>query len=328
MPPEPPKKPIACIRCRNRKVKCDGLLPTCSNCLKARVPCEESAGSEKRYIRELEARVRELETQLTSQVPPSPANASVIQTHTPVTPCIGPEQPLAHEVGLLSLQAANSPKYLGPSSGVAFARLIFASAPQTQGLSTRFSADLPQSHLSQVPSASHLPSLPEIHRFVAAYFDQFQHLYPFLDEVHVDDLVENCLVDPSPATDSDMCMLFLIIAIGSRALESQLGADFASASYLAASIKFLADIPLHESVQAVQILLLLVLSSFCFPGGSNAWFLTHTILASCLDLGLQRKQPMGEPRQPFHQTTLLTCLQKQMLAGRISDSEAPLLHTT
>ncbi|OMP84481.1 Pyrimidine pathway regulatory protein 1 [Diplodia seriata] len=100
-----------------------------------------------------------------------------------------------------------------------------------------------------------------------------------------------------------MCMLFLIIAIGSRALESQLGADFASASYLAASIKFLADIPLHESIQAVQILLLLVLSSFCFPGGSNAWFLTHTILASCLDLGLQRKQPMetdvGRPHIRF-----------------------------
>ncbi|KAF9628929.1 hypothetical protein BFW01_g10132 [Lasiodiplodia theobromae] len=313
MPPEPtpPKKPIACVRCRHRKVKCDGLLPACSNCLKARVPCEESAGSEKRYIRELEARVRELETQLTSlrsptdhavapsQPDPSPGNASAIQAHTPSTPRIGPEQPLAHEVGLLSLQAANSPKYLGPSSGVAFARLIFASAPHTQGLSTHFAADLPQSHLSDISSASHLPSLPEIHRFVAAYFDQFHHLYPFLDEVYIDDLVEKCLAKPSLATDSDMCMLFLVIAIGSRAVESQLGADFASATYLAAAIKFLSDIPLHESIQGVQILLLLVLSSFCFPGGLNAWFLTHTIIASCLDLGLQRKQPMDGPQARF-----------------------------
>ncbi|OJD35520.1 pyrimidine pathway regulatory protein 1 [Diplodia corticola] len=308
MPPEPPKKAIACVRCRHRKVRCDGLLPACSNCLKARVPCEESAGSEKKYIHELEARIRELEARLASQARPAPADdASATQAHTrPATPRIGPEQPLAHEVGLLSLQAASSPKYLGPSSGVAFARLIFASAPHAQGLSTRFATDLPQSHLSHVSSASHLPSLPEIHRFVAAYFDQFQHLYPFLDDALVDDLVEKCLAHPSPATDSDMCMLFLIIAIGSRALESQLGADFASATYLAASIGFLADIPLHESIQAVQVLLLLVLSSFCFPGSLNAWFLTHAILASCLDLGLQRKQPIerdaGRPHLRFGAT--------------------------
>lgn len=45
-----PKKPNACVRCRHRKVKCDGLLPACSNCAKACVPCEEAAGSEKRLV--------------------------------------------------------------------------------------------------------------------------------------------------------------------------------------------------------------------------------------------------------------------------------------
>ncbi|EOD48220.1 Pyrimidine pathway regulatory protein 1 [Neofusicoccum parvum] len=251
-----PKKPVACVRCRHRKVKCDGLLPACSNCQKARVPCEESAGSEKRYIHQLETRVQELEA-LVGRLPPSgpspagpapalsprplpefagdtPANPSSNATHTPPTPRIGPEQPLAHEVGLLSLQAANSPKYLGPSSGVAFARLIFASAPHTQGLSTAFSADLPQSQLLDVPCASSLPSIPEIHRFVAAYFDAFQHLYPFLDELHVDDIVEKCSANPH-SQPADACMLFLVIAVGSRILESQLGADFASSSYLAAA---------------------------------------------------------------------------------------------
>lgn len=250
-----------------------------------------------RYIDELENRIRELEALLSRPSPAvGPSSTSAVSAQPPIdhtlpsSPRIGPEQPLAHEVGLLSLQAANSPKYLGPSSGVAFARLIFASAPHTQGLSTALSSHLPQSDESNVPCASSLPSLPEIHRFVAAYFDHFQHVYPFLDELYVDDIIEKCSADTSNA---NMSILFLVIAIGSRTLESQLGADFASPTFLAAGMKYLADVPLHESIQGVQTMLLLVLNSFCFPGALNAWFLTHTILASCLDLGLQRKQAPG-----------------------------------
>lgn len=223
----------------------------------------------------------------------SPADPSPHEAQTPSTPRIGPEQPLAHEVGLLSLQAANSPKYLGPSSGVAFACLIFASAPHAQGLSTQLSADLPQTQFADTACTPGLPSIPEIHRFVAAYLDHFHPLYPFVDELYIDDLVDRCSSSSPQASDSDVCMLYLIIAIGSSTLESQLGSDFASATYLVSAMKALADIPLHESIQGVQIMLLLVISSFCFPGSFNAWFLTHIILASCLDLGLQRKQPAG-----------------------------------
>lgn len=223
----------------------------------------------------------------------SPADPSPHEAQTPSAPRIGPEQPLAHEVGLLSLQAANSPKYLGPSSGLAFAHLIFASAPHTQGLSTQLSADLPQTQFTDTACAPELPSIPEIHRFVAAYLDHFHPLYPFVDELYIDDLVDRCSSSSPQASDSDVCMLYLIIAIGSSTLESQLGGDFASATYLVSAMKALADIPLHESIQGVQIMLLLAISSFYFPGSFNAWFLTHTILASCLDLGLQRKQPAG-----------------------------------
>ncbi|KAH7063482.1 fungal-specific transcription factor domain-containing protein [Macrophomina phaseolina] len=305
--PQQPKKPVACVRCRNQKVKCDGVVP-CGKCVKAGVPCEDGATSERRYILHLEGRVHELEALVSrlqapsgpsasaSSHPPdhypanSAANSSAHHARTPPTPRIGPDQPLAHEVGLLSLQAANSPKYLGPSSGVSFARLVFASAPHTQGLSTQFSADLPQHQLPDPICATGLPSPRESYRFIGAYLDQFSHLYPFLDELYIDQLVEKCSSKPSTATDTDMCTLYLVIAIGSRSLESQLGSDFASTSYMAAAMKLIANVPLHESIQGVQIMLLLVISSFCFPGSLNAWFLTHTILASCLDLGLQRKQ--------------------------------------
>ncbi|KAI8275546.1 D-alanine--D-alanine ligase [Colletotrichum sp. SAR11_57] len=50
---------------------------------------------------------------------------------------IGPSEPLAHEVGMLSLANSKESKYLGPSSGVPFARLIFSAIPQSQGLSIK-----------------------------------------------------------------------------------------------------------------------------------------------------------------------------------------------
>ena len=60
----------------------------------------------------------------TSPAAPSPAGSISTQ--------IGPNQPLTHDAGLLSLANSIEPKYLGRSSGVTFARLIFAAAPQME----------------------------------------------------------------------------------------------------------------------------------------------------------------------------------------------------
>ena len=85
---------------------------------------------------------------------------------------IGPEQPIAHDVGLLSLgNASSDPKYLGPSSGVSFARLLYAAAPQSQGLpaSTSDASLYDQRALNEpVPCAS-LPTVSQMHRFVGQY---------------------------------------------------------------------------------------------------------------------------------------------------------------
>ncbi|KAH0437816.1 hypothetical protein CcaCcLH18_03712 [Colletotrichum camelliae] len=67
------------------------------------------------------------------------AQSSATENTTSLSPSasteIGPSEPLAHEVGMLSLANSKESKYLGPSSGVPFARLIFSAIPQSQGLS-------------------------------------------------------------------------------------------------------------------------------------------------------------------------------------------------
>lgn len=35
------RRPSACVRCRRRKVRCDGAVPACSNCARAGVDCLE-----------------------------------------------------------------------------------------------------------------------------------------------------------------------------------------------------------------------------------------------------------------------------------------------
>jgi hypothetical protein len=213
---------------------------------------------------------------------------------------IGPEQPLAHDVGLLSLgNTSSDPKYLGPSSGVSFARLIYAAAPQTQGLTAATPPDPSQRRnaLNEPVICIPLPRAAQMYRFAESYFDTFDHVYPFLRESWVRETIErNCVNSVMSQTrgDLDLSILFLVAALGARSLEHGLDTDLRSGGYLASAMAEVGHVPLHDSLKGVQVMLLLVLASLCFPTGLNAWYLEATIIASCLDLGLQRKRPVGE----------------------------------
>lgn len=215
---------------------------------------------------------------------------------------IGPEQPLAHDVGLLSLgNTTSDPKYLGPSSGVSFARLIYAAAPQTQGLpasKSPGSAQGPNGSSDPVVCIP-LPKAAQMHRFVDSYLEAFSQLYPFLQQSYIDELIEKkCQQSPAEQgrNDLDLALLFLVAALGARNLERLLDTDLRSNGYLASAMAEIERVQLHDSLRGVQIMLLLVLASLWFPKGLNAWYLMATIIASCLDLGLQRRRVIGKLR--------------------------------
>ncbi|KAF5027032.1 hypothetical protein F66182_908 [Fusarium sp. NRRL 66182] len=233
-----------------------------------------------------------------SQTDASPATS----TH------IKPSEPLAHEVGLLSLANCNESKYLGPSSGVPLARLIFSAIPQSQGLATSWAT--PSSTSAQhieaqkaIPFPPSWTSEVDLQHFVDAYFETYQPLYPFLDE----DYTHSCLqrvftkhhqyshrmpqLSEIEAILSPVysVQIFLIIALGSRTLEARLSTDFSSERYFATAMSRLDSLALHDSIEGLQIMLLLVLCGFHFVHGPNAWFLTSNVIASCLDLGFQRR---------------------------------------
>jgi hypothetical protein len=214
-------------------------------------------------------------------------------------------QPLDNDVGLISLTNSSEPKYLGHSSGITFARLIFAAAPQSQGLSLQSIANRKMKPQTVAKSAEDLVPLPaedEVRYFVDAYFEVWHPLYPFLHEELFLELVnrvqsrgtESHYSQPqTPSQSMDLAQIYLVVALGAKILESRLSTNFSADAYHATAMFHINHAPLHESIRGVQVLLLLVLSSLSFVEGLNAWFLNHTILASLLDLGLQRKYTIG-----------------------------------
>ncbi|KAI1404968.1 hypothetical protein F4819DRAFT_446110 [Hypoxylon fuscum] len=238
------------------------------------------------------------------------SNGDVISNSPSASTHIGPSEPLAHEVGLLSLANSRESKYLGPSSGVSFARLIFSAIPQSQGLATSWVT----SGAVGSQGAPHAQPFPmdwnsevDLQHFVDAYFETHHPLHPFLDEDVISGRLEILYMKQSPTLNPQQMpqlseigseispmysvQIFLIVALGARVLETRLSADFSSERYLAtakARIEGL-GLPLHDSIEGLQIMLLLTLSSFYFENGPNAWFLNSNIIASCLDLGFQRR---------------------------------------
>jgi hypothetical protein len=86
-----------------------------------------------------------------------------------------------------------------------------------------------------------------------------------------------------------MAQIFLVLSLGAKVLETRLSAEFSAEQYYATAMLYVDKLQLHDSIRGIQVMLLLVLCSFSFSNGLNAWFLTSTIIASCIDLGLQRK---------------------------------------
>lgn len=176
--------------------------------------------------------------------------------------------------------------------------MIYESAPQSQGLSLNLNHNFcptasEKAHRKSTQPAS-LPSPAECQQYAEAYFEVAMFL-PFMahDEVFalledVQNYNETGLWNQALLVPLAFTQVLLLLSLGARLLETKLKADFNSNGLLAAGMRYGSQIQLHDSTEGVQALLLMTLNSFYNPEGLNAWYLLHTFIASCLDLGLQR----------------------------------------
>ncbi|KAL5630982.1 hypothetical protein BROUX41_000854 [Berkeleyomyces rouxiae] len=72
----PKPKRLACMICRRRKLKCDGIKPSCSTCARLGHTCaydevRRKSGPKRGYVKALEERLKQVETLLKTQEPPT-----------------------------------------------------------------------------------------------------------------------------------------------------------------------------------------------------------------------------------------------------------------
>ncbi|KAG5912660.1 hypothetical protein E4U42_002023, partial [Claviceps africana] len=104
-------KRLACMICRKRKLKCDGVRPSCSTCSRLGHSCaydehRRKSGPKRGYVKALEERLKQVETLLRTQDPVPPTPDSTTKTKTMRMPPPGAHDAAAAPRGLGLVDAA------------------------------------------------------------------------------------------------------------------------------------------------------------------------------------------------------------------------------
>ncbi|KAL1306064.1 hypothetical protein AAFC00_004190 [Neodothiora populina] len=262
----------ACNRCRLRKNRCDQKLPACTSCEKANVKCVGFDPVSKReiprsYVYYLESRVQHLESLLQkNNVDFAPAddftlsvNSAIPQTGDSNTKDAsnGAQQQvvqhedeqtreqqnhkkltnLVHNVGLVSVQGASDNRYLGSTSGISFARVVFAAVKSSiSGNGSDRGGVRPSKplggatgvggttmrdsffglHTKPAIKPAPFPRKETAQALVELYFEHSNPQIPVLHRGEYMDLFERCYAtDEKKRTPRELYFLNIICAIGS-----------------------------------------------------------------------------------------------------------------
>jgi hypothetical protein len=245
----------ACDRCRSKKIRCDGIRPTCSQCASVGFECRTSDRLSRRafprgYTESLEERVRQLENEihelkdlLDSKDEKIDMLSRMHANHRKVTAC--PESPPMSEptenqetlnkdtfrvqATPLLLGVENSDSYfMGPSSGRAFIE-AFKRRMQESGKSCNdFNPEAflhVQGCLPLVPNAAELEVKPPPRLFsdrcVNVYFQEWAPLFPILHKPTFLGIYEEFVADPDKVRGSHkIAQLHLVFCLAGLSLET------------------------------------------------------------------------------------------------------------
>jgi hypothetical protein len=207
---------------------------------------------------------------------------------------------LAHEIGLVSVTAGQDPRYVGPSSGYSFAKLVLASDRQPRQEVKRTDSHNPQAaslldkkHF-RIPPAKMPPSPDQCIQLSAAYWENVHFQYPFLHRPTHAKLIEYM---HSSETHNPVAafQVYMVLAISTTILSRRLKAPLSAEGYCATAMTYFDKIQVEGSLEGLQCLLLLQMYALHNPSlGLNVWYLNYQCIASVLDLGLQRDVRAGK----------------------------------
>ncbi|EGE08567.1 fungal specific transcription factor domain containing protein [Trichophyton equinum CBS 127.97] len=114
----------ACIRCKQRKSRCDPGIPRCEPCKRSNSKCEyydhtKEATISRAYILELREKIRKLARELEE-----------LEDEADRAP---DAEAMARGAGLIKFKETDESRFLGPSSGIAITRFVMDMAKQNTG---------------------------------------------------------------------------------------------------------------------------------------------------------------------------------------------------
>ncbi|KAJ4033794.1 hypothetical protein NW761_006474 [Fusarium oxysporum] len=303
---------VACISCKDRKLKCDGQIPSCSNCRRSGLGCFVEDPITKRhqprnYLETLEQRVILLEAQLKKAQPsvtngPSPsASSQAASTSDQASTTAIDERfeldDLSSMIGTLSLNAAGAePSYLGASSAFAFARFMKPSIRQAVASLppeiSSISRSQSHGHASYPPEPCPLPDYQTAVKLSNAYFQNIHPQYPFLHEPTFR-LWETVLEDPLEAMSSlgydpvPLYFLNMVYAIGAL-LKPGLG--YSAEQLYVSAMLYIDEIICNDNLECIQAILCSAAYSLRSAKGTSHWKLGGQALRQCVNLGYHRNQ--------------------------------------
>ncbi|KAF3766845.1 hypothetical protein M406DRAFT_89463 [Cryphonectria parasitica EP155] len=298
----------ACCRCRQRKTRCDPTLPRCLPCERSGSVCEyfdTTRGKKisRFYVVKLQEKVRQLEAELsqyTDEDNDHPESA----------------EDLVRPGGLVKLNESDeTPRYLGPSSGIAMTRLLMEQAKRYTD-SQRISELIPDvrarrldrlnrmqsivdsgasisgpaghaANKKSFPMISELPAstLPSPHitdKLVEVFMSRAQYFTPILHEkVFARDLQE---VQDGNNDSYKNFVVRMVLAISLQKLDIQY-AGLADSYYLAAMQHF-EDVIRTKDLKTLQCLILIALYSLLTPTRNVVFHIIGLATRICQQLGL------------------------------------------
>ncbi|KAI1636642.1 fungal-specific transcription factor domain-containing protein [Biscogniauxia mediterranea] len=309
-PVSKPKSIPACDRCRSFKKKCSRTFPVCSLCASAGQKCSFStpASSSAAQTHHLRMRVEWLSQYINQNLPVGLTNIESIETGTDLTELLRDASPTIHGIPHVD-SPASAP------SGVRDNLSLPSDQPTVDHHSIEVNTDdrsvSSRSHHSAIRasvdsagersvdavslgpsplSARRLPPDAAARRFVDAYFRNVNRAYPFVDRNKVLRDLETFGDFAKHRRDADSTLLYLIMAIGCTTLQraGQIPGDTVSKFEVGYS-DIIQECLCRESIESVQILVLLALYSLFDPAGASAWSIVGIVSRQAMLLGLTRR---------------------------------------
>ncbi|KAH7367961.1 fungal-specific transcription factor domain-containing protein [Plectosphaerella cucumerina] len=290
----------ACCRCRQRKTRCDPTLPRCLPCERSGSICEYFDATKGRkvgrnYVVKLQAKVRELENELnmyTDEDNDRPrSNEDVVRP--------------GGLVRLSQFDADETPRYLGPSSGIAMTRILVEQAKKFTD-SKRVSDMLPtvrarrqtrmQSIIMTNPRAPRKKSYPTTsahparklpegelkNGLIDIFLQRSQTFWPTMHEVQLQqDLKDVYNDDTDPYKNFVVRMVF---AISLQKLDIN-WAGLADSYYLAA-MEYFEKVVRPKDIKTLQCLALICQYSLLTPTRVAIYYVVGLAIKICQAEGL------------------------------------------